>query len=352
MSTLDSDTTIDPTADALGLDETALRREVIANIDRRPDAMYGAYHVAAGYVQLALLLAFVNFRPDGVGWWVPIILAMGWTQFRMYFTLHEACHNSLFPSRGANRIFGNLLSGTLFSAFSSFTTLHMAHHRLFGTQEDPGSVDYFVRFETRGEMLRFFLGPLFGFSILEKVKTNAWDLMFATVRGKSPSSPPIASGEEGKTSGPTPRGKTSEVVVLLLVQGAIFLAITGFAARPFDYLLGYLLPALTVFLFLQRLRMYVEHGPSDYAAADYLADNLRPIVRTHRTNPLERPLFSYMNFHYHWEHHLCPTIPAVHLREVHERFTRPHLDPDDRAGSFFATLRRIWRLPETRAKAS
>jgi fatty acid desaturase len=332
-------------AAASKLDETALRREVIANIDRRPDALYGVYHVAAGYIQLALLMIFVNFRPAGVGWWIPIVLLVGWTQFRMYFTLHEACHNSLFPNRGANRIVGNLLSGTLFSAFSSFTTLHMAHHRLFGSQEDPGSVDYFVRFETRSEMLKFFLGPLLGFSILEKVKTNAWDPMLATLRTTSPSSAPSVSG-------PTPRGKTSEVVVLLLVQGSIFLAITGFGARPFDYFLGYLLPALTVFLFLQRLRMYVEHGPADYSEADYLADNRRSIVRTHRTNPIERPLFSYMNFHYHWEHHLCPTIPSVHLPEVHERFTRPHLDPDDRAGSFFATLRRMWKLPESHPGAS
>ena len=36
----------------------------------------------------------------------------------------------------------------------------MEHHRLWGTREDPGGVDYYVRFGSRARMAVFFLAPL------------------------------------------------------------------------------------------------------------------------------------------------------------------------------------------------
>jgi fatty acid desaturase len=318
-------------ADAEALE--ALRPEVLARFGRTPDRAYGLRHLGAAWGQLALLIVLLPHGPEGVAWTALAFAAMGWTQYRQYFVLHEACHQTLLPHPGANRWAGRITAGILFTSYASFTAVHMEHHRLWGKPEDPGAVDYFVRFRSRGELLRFFLKPLCGLAVVEKLWTNVvsplWRRGAGGARPGQPSVEPI------------------DVACVLGVQALIFLGTSGLGAHPFDYALLYVLPEITIFLFLARLRMYLEHGPVDYAVSDYLGANRRRIARSHASNPLEGPLFNYMNFRFHREHHLFPALPSVHLPEIHRRFTRARLDPDDFSESYLASLGRILRLPES-----
>jgi len=315
------------------LDATALRAEVGAAFEGRDDAGYGLRQLSAAWGQLALLIAAIHVWPEGLVWGVLYFAAMGWTQYRQYFVLHEASHQTLLPNAAANRWAGRITAALLFTSFSSFTSVHMEHHRLWGRREDPGSVDYWVRFGSRRQMLAFFLWPLCGLSVLEKVWTNLARPLWRRFGGGAG---PARPGEA--------RIEPVDLLCVLGVQAAIFLGISGFGARPLDYGLCYVLPEVTVFLFLARLRMYLEHGPVDYAVSDYLGENRRRIARTHDSNPLESPLFNYMNFRYHREHHLFPSLSSAHLPEVHRRFTRARLDPDDFASSYAQSLRRIWQI--------
>ena len=318
------------------------RAEILAVVPSTPELGYALYHVGAAYGQLALLLIAVPLLPAGFVCSSLAILAMGWTQYRLYFPLHEACHGTLFASPTANRIVGRLTAALLLTSHAAFTAVHMQHHRLYGEPDDPGAIDYYVHFRSRAAAAGFFLAPLCGFSLITKLWANIGQPALDLLR-RSPA--PRAATPREKPA--TPAMLPVEIAWLVLAQGVVFLALSGGGAHPLNYALYYLVPGATVFLFLARLRMYLEHGPVDYAVSDYLGANRRQIVRTH-AGSLARPLFSYMNFRFHREHHLCPSLPSSHLPEVHRRFTAAVLDPDDYSDSYLRTLRRIARLPAGR----
>jgi fatty acid desaturase len=313
------------------------RAEVLARVKRTPDLAYGLYHLCAAYGQLALLLALVPLRPAGALPALALIAAMGLTQYRLYFPLHEACHGSLFASPLANRLVGRLTAALFFTSLDGFTAIHMQHHRLYGEAEDPGAPDYYVRFRSRAEAWRFFLAPLVGLTLLDKIQATLGQPLLRRL-GRADAAP--------RQPVPAMTRSPLDLAWVAGVQALVCLAITGLGARPLDYVLFYVLPGSTVFLFLARLRMYLEHGPVDYAVSDYLGPNRRRIARTHPGGALLRPLFSYMNFQYHWEHHLFPSLPSSRLPEVYERYTAAALAPDDLGASYAATVGRLWHLAD------
>lgn len=323
-------------ADYPGFELDALRGEIMQAIDHRPDLAYALIHTALALAQLSAAIALVALAPPGSPWRLLAFVVMGFSQYRLFFPLHDACHKSLFPTTGPNRLLGNLLSGALFTTFGSFTTVHIQHHRWLGDRRDAGSVDYFVHFANRGELVRFFLRPLLGINVLEKVWLY---LVEPFLRGRGG---PAEANAAQRDQVPPPTA--AELACTAAVQAVIFLAISRLGARPLDYVLFYFLPAATIFPFLMRLRMYLEHGPLDYAVSDYLGANRRSIARTFTRSVIERPLFSFMNFRFHREHHIVPGLPSVRLPEVHERFVRDRLDPDDACPTYRHALGKIARL--------
>lgn len=331
----DTATSSGPLSESAGI----ARAQILSAVPRAPELGYGLYHVLAAYGQLALLAGLLPLLPPGAVWKAAFVLAIGWTQYRLYFPLHEACHGTLFASPSANRLIGRMTAGLLLTSFATFTAIHMQHHRLYGEPEDPGACDYYVHFRSRGAAWCFFLSPLLGLSLLEKVWTNLARPVLRFLR-RAPAE--RAAGAPESVQAPAPLDLAS----LAAAQAAVFLALSGSGARPLDYVLFYLLPGATVFLFLARLRMYLEHGPVDYVVSDYLGANRRRIARTHGARGLARPLFSYMNFRFHWEHHLCPSLPSSSLPEVHRRFTRAVLPVDDYSPSYLATVRRLLHITD------
>ncbi len=322
----------------------SLRREVRAALDFTPDNAYAVRHLAYAVVQLAVVLAAFHATPRTVPWLVVWFVAFGLTQYRFYFLLHDLCHFALFRGRRTNLAWGRIVAGMLFNSFQSFTAVHTRHHREWGTTGDPGSPEYIVRFRGLGEVLLFFGLPVVG--VVGRLEVIVW-LPLKRALGLE-SRGVIVPGVE--TTSATFRVPKAEIATIVVLQGLLFVAVSGGGARPFDYLFFWCLPVLFVFVPLARLRMYLEHGPLDYAVSDYTGDNARRIARTHTSGFLTAPLFSYMNFRYHREHHLVPGLPSARLPEVYERFTRERLHPDDRAGTYLESLGRLLRLPRSGAR--
>jgi fatty acid desaturase len=327
---------------ALGSDPAALRAEVLRSVERKPDLGYGLYHLVSAWGQLACAIAVFLLMPEGWGYKLAFFFVMGWVQYRIYFLLHEACHFTLFPNTTANRVVGRVTSAMLFTSFSTFTWLHMEHHRLWGTRDDPGAVDYYIHFRSRFHALGFFLEPFLSLIVFEKISEHLLQPLKRFFIDRDDELRKRAR-EHARKLRPNP---IADLFIGLGVQCAFFLALTRFGADPFAHLLFYMLPLGTVFLFLARLRMYLEHGPLDYAVSDYTGSNPRRIARTHVRRGLDGLLFQFMNFRFHQEHHIFPALPSCRLREVHERFIREHLDPDDLRPSYLQSLREIVRLPD------
>lgn len=327
-------------ADYPGLELDGLRGEITRSIQSRPRLGYGLKHVGFALAQLSLALALVASLPRNSAWNLLAFVFVGFSQYRLFFPLHEACHNTLFLKPELNQWLGQFFSALLFTTFPSFSTIHIQHHRWVGEERDPGAIDYFVHFRSRREKLLFFVYPLFGLTALEKVKLYLLDPFLRRAHSDVlPSKEGIGSPGED-----VPRATAREIALVLAVQFVVFLAISRLGARPLDYVLFYFIPAATLFPFLMRLRMYLEHGPLDYGTSDYLGENRRTIARTFTRTFAERPLFSFMNFRFHREHHIVPGISSEYLPEVHVRFVRDRLDPDDSCPRYLEALLKILRL--------
>ena len=304
-------------------------------LDPRYLAPSSAYAYWQTLAPVALFAATIVLASRVTSVWFGIVLALviGVLIYRIYFPLHESSHYNFFRTRFENRLFGHLTAAILFTRFSEFRRQHVVHHRMFGTLEDPGAVDYYVRFRTRGELVRFLLSPLVGGSLWLKV-SDYWQ---GVIGGK---------GDERRAEAKRkvdPGGITLGCSALALVQGGLLLILSQGLnyAELWRYPAFALLPGATIFLFLSRLRMFLEHTSLDYDELDFLS-NPRPFVRTIYANWIERLLLCGANFNYHYEHHLYPAAPACRLPRLHEEMIREGMEPEELCPTYTAAFRELW----------
>ena len=267
--------------------------------------------------------------------------AIGCLQHRLFFPVHDCIHYSLFPSKTENSLVGTLMAPLIGTSFDAIRVQHMNHHREFGKPQDPGASDYFVHFRSRGDLIFFLLGPLFGSVVFNKL-------------GDYIRRPSVAARQEGKSNEETSglfMHNIRSYGVILFVQALIAAILTsGFTARElWRYPAFYILPLATVFLFLNRLRMYAEHGSLDYRICNYF-ERKRPTARTIYPTTIERLILCGNNFNYHHEHHRYPAVPGWQLPRLH-RLIGPGLDRNDIRQSYFQAMAELWRNLPVRAPA-
>lgn len=285
-----------------------------------PDDRYAIIQVGMPLVALALglLLAY------SVTWLTPVVVVlMGLVFYRIYFPLHDMSHYSLFRSRTTNRFFGHLLAALLATPFDSFREEHFRHHKHFGTPEDPGGVDYFVRFKSRRELVIFLLQPLWGANLWQKLTDYYYGL--------------------GSTKNEDKKNSWQGYAWVIGVQGVLFLFLThGFTwGEIWRYPIFVVLPGATIFLFLSRLRMFLEHGSLDYQKFDYLT-NPRPTSRTILSSGFEKHVLCGTNFNYHHEHHTYPGISSRHLPRLHAEMTAPSIAQEDFSPTYLQAFKELW----------
>jgi fatty acid desaturase len=294
---------------------------------------------ARGYLQVfgnvgVLLGLFVLAGTANATWQlVALYAAIGLALHRLFFPTHDCIHYSLFPTKIENRVCGVILSALLGTSFEAIRDQHLEHHRDFGTQDDPGASDYFVNFRSRGAFLVFILGPLVGSILLTKIG----DYVLRPSRAPAPT----AASSRAKT---TTAGKLLRYGVILCVQVAVCALLSdGFQlGRLWRYPVFNILPAVTIFLFLVRLRMFLEHGALDYTICDYF-EHKRPTARTIYASWPERLLLCGSDFNFHHEHHLYPVVPGWQLPRLHRELQTAGLDPEDVRPSYLAAVGEIWR---------
>jgi fatty acid desaturase len=292
-----------------------------------------------GYAQvLGNIAAFVAVlclaRVADAAWqWVVLYLASGLALHRLFFPLHDCIHYSLFPARWQNYWWGSVLSALLGTSLDAIRTQHLDHHRDFATPEDPGAADYYVRFRSRWSFLAFVLGPLVGSILVKKL----WDYVTRPAAA-------AADANEQLRSRPPLGKRLASYAIILAVQAAVCALLTsGFrVSELWRYPVFNVLPAVTVFLFLIRLRMFLEHGSLNYAVCDYL-DGRRPTARTIYASRWERLFVCGSDFNYHHEHHLFPVVPGWQLPRLHRDLVAAGLDPEDVRPTYCQALREIWR---------
>ena len=232
------------------------------------------------------------------------IILMGCWQHWLGIVSHESTHYRVFESRAANdwtgRISGMLIGVSTFS----YRIVHRLHHNHLYEEIDPD------------------MALMAGYP---RGKAYLWKKLLKDISGLTAwrnylyfFGAPAANATTGQKQDPL-ADTTSNLRRLALRDRWI---VVGFhVAMPFlmfavgygiEYLVLWVLPAITVQAFILRLRAVAEHGaPSDTSTALGAA-------RTNVAIPwlVRMALFPH-SVNFHLEHHLYPAVPHYRLAELH-----------------------------------
>ena len=279
---------------------------------RHIPSLRNAMSLVSLYIQTIALLVFaVRFGPVV---WLPVFLLMGRAHAQFASLMHESAHRLLFRNRAANDVIGRWLVGYPgFTNTDAYRRVHMAHHREeFGPNEPdiPLYANYPISRESwRRKMLR------------------------------------DATGRTGlRLLGDQLRGLRSDVDVvrrsqwrIVAVQVILFGACVAFGVW-WLYPLFWLLPFLTVWRVINRLRSVAEHGGLD------ASDDRRIATHSVRQHWLSRFFMVPYGIGFHLAHHVDAGVPFRHLPRYHRLLRESGYITTDLE---YPSYRAIWRALRT-----
>lgn len=300
----------------------------------KPSRLVG-YSQALSNLSLYLLLLWITSQIESV--WVLFImfLLIGVSLNRLFFPTHDCIHLSLFPTKKENQVCGVILSSFLGTTFDAISSQHFDHHKNFGTLADPGASDYYVKFNSRRELILFILSPLFGSIFLKKmIDYLSRPSHLISVNPNNPRISKILSFFlHMKMYAP-----------IIIFQAIVcFILTKNFAVSElWRYPIFGILPAITIFLFLNRLRMFLEHGSIDYSVSDYLI-NKNPITRTIYASTIEKIFICGSDFNFHHEHHLYPGVPGYQLPRLHSELLKFNYERESIRATYVESFHELWK---------
>jgi fatty acid desaturase len=276
---------------------------------RRIPSLRNALSVVGIYVQTIAIVAtaLIVHHPAA---YVVAYLLMGRAHAQSLALMHESVHRLLFRNRRLNDFVGRWLLGyPCFVNTDGYRHVHMAHHREeFGPNEPD--IPLYANY------------PVTPASFWRKIRRDAVGRTGLRL---------LREQFSALFAGPSP-SRTSQIRILA-VQSFI-LAIISVVAHPIVYVVFWLLPYLTVWRVMNRLRSIAEHG-------GLRADDDRRIT-THSVRQHRLPSFFFVPFNLGWHiaHHADPGVPFRSLPAFHHEL---------RASGFvseayeYPSYRALWR---------
>lgn len=261
--------------------------------------IYGALLVLHCWGVIAAALCLFAIWPSILTVLVAVIL-IGSRQLGLAILMHDAAHNALFRTRWLNDWVGQWLCARPIAAdLQSYRRYHLTHHRFTQTERDP-DLRLSRPFPTnRASLLRKFLRDLTGQTGL-KDRAQQVRLGFQ-----------LAFDEDAvEEANMAQTFKSADLRPPLLANMVIF-SVLWLAGAWWWWLVFWLLPLLTWFQFVVRLRNIAEHGAVEFS------DNALRNVRTTRVTPLSRLLVAPYWVNFHLEHHLVMHVPCWNLPKLH-----------------------------------
>ncbi|MEM8749005.1 MAG: fatty acid desaturase family protein [Pseudomonadota bacterium] len=263
-------------------------------------------------------------------WWPNVLtflfafVLIGSRQLGLVILMHDAAHNALFKTPWLNEFTGDYLCGRpVLAELDAYRRYHLKHHRYTQTDEDPDLVLSKPFPTTRASLRRKFLRDLTGRTGLRQRSEQFahWMQM-----GGDKDAVEEAQKLTQKFNGPG-LGR-SLLVNLILFAG---LAATG---HWWLYPVLWILPMLTWYQFVLRVRNIAEHGAVERS------DNPLRNVRTTKAGLVMRALLAPYWVNYHLEHHLVMHVPCWRLKKMHQRMLElGHRDAMEIGESYADVLR-------------
>jgi fatty acid desaturase len=283
---------------------------------RRIDDLRNAGSVALCWAQAGAVIGGAAWLGHPVGY-AAAALAMGPTFARFSIGAHEAAHKLLFTNKRWNDAVGRwLLSYPAFIPFEVYRRSHFAHHKEeFGPREPD--MNLYVGYPVTRPSLRRKLRR-------DAVGVSGWKNLKPLVKALfSPTARPFAAR-------------------ILAAQAAI-LGVFTLAGRPELYPLLWLLPWMTSWRVLNRLRSIAEHGGMERSP------DRRRTTHHVRQSRLANAVLVPFNTGWHLAHHVdmgvpWRNLPALHRELVDAGWVTPELT--------YPSYRALWRRLASRPVGS
>ena len=300
-----------------------LSSEEIRALSARSDLM-GAALVLHCWGVIALSILLFSVWPNLLTALVAVLL-IGSRQLGLAILMHEAAHNALFKTRWLNDFAGAWLCGwPIMADLAAYRRYHLSHHRHTQTEQDPDLV-LSQKFPTsHASLRRKFLRDLTGQTGIKQLAAQV--MQFVRLAGDH-------DAIESANIQSSQAFKSNLLICAFPVFFGIALAISLIGAWWWG-LVFWLLPYLTWFQFVLRVRNIAEHG-----ATEQSEDPLRN-VRTTYAGPLARAFVAPYWVNYHLEHHLVMHMPCWRLPALHKSLLEQGLGDRLRTSSGYVAAMR------------
>jgi fatty acid desaturase len=273
-------------------DKPTLTAEQEAHLRGRSNLM-GCYLVLHAWAVIGLAMALFVRWPNPVTFIVAIVL-IGGRQLGLAILMHDAAHRALFKNTGLNDWVGAHCCGfPVGASLTLYRPYHLSHHRHTQQPEDPDlilSAPFpITRASFKRKMWRDILGITGYQRRLEQFK--------------------ITMGDDPRLAKRLLKLASHERYFIL--SNAVLLLILSVAGVWWAYFVLWLLPLMTWYQVISRIRNIAEH-----AVVGDNNDRLRN-TRTTLTHWGMRAVLAPYWVNYHLEHHLfvytpCWKLPAAH----------------------------------------
>ena len=224
--------------------------------------------------------------------WILAFFAMGPVIARFNILMHEAAHRLLFANRRANDFVGRWFLGyPAFAPIDLYRRGHMAHHREEFGPNEPDIPLYAGYPIPRDSMRRKLTRDAVGITGIK--------LMRGLFRG---------------LRAPVPAVK--QQAWSILATQIVILGLFTLAGHPWLYLFLWLLPDLTVWRVMNRLRSIAEHGGMQAST-----DRRNTTHSIHQSWAARLTIVPY-NTGWHLAHHVDSGIPFRNLPAYHDELMR------------------------------
>lgn len=238
------------------------------------------------YVQNIGILVLAA-RINHVATWILAFLLMGRMHAQFLSLMHEAAHRLLFTHKATNDFVGNWLLGyPVMTSTQAYRRVHMAHHkREFGPNEPD--IALYANYPVTSASLRRKL-------IRDATGQTGWKLLRGQIKGLR-----------------SPDSRVRHTLIKMLVLQVVIAAAFSFLGYWWMYPVMWVLPYLTLWRVINRLRSIAEHGGMRED------DDRRYTTHSVHQHWFARFYLVPYNIGFHMAHHVDAGIPFRHLPEYH-----------------------------------